>query len=181
MGEPEDIDLDAGEETAQPEEEQKTGFSIGKVIEWLLANMIPVIISVVLCTIISIIIVKSSVSKRGEEELQTAQISPKPMPLTIFPLGDFKVNTADIDETHFVRLTLSLGYNIENKKLQTELASRKTEMRDIVLGILNSKEKSDLDSDVEKDRLKDEIMKAINNVLRDGEVEAVYYDEFVIS
>ncbi len=181
MGEPEDIDLDAGEETSQPEEEQQRGFSIGKVIEWLLANMIPVIIAVVLSTIIAFIIVKSSVSKRGEEELRTAQISPKPEPLTIFPMDEFKVNTADVDEPHFIRLKLSLGYNMENKKLQTELAQRKVEMRDIILGILNAKEKDDIDSNIEKERLKEEILKAINNVLRDGEIEAVYYDEFVIS
>lgn len=180
MGEPEDLDIEGGEELA-PEEEGGGGFSIGKVIEWLLANMIPVIIAVVLSTIIMLIVVKSQSTKKSEEEILTDVLENKAEPLTSFELEDFKVNTADIDDPHFVRLTMSLGYNIDNKRLGAELNERTAEIRDIILGILNSKSKTDIDTYTEKEELKVEIMNAINNKLIYGSVEAIYYDEFVIS
>lgn len=178
--EPEDIQVETEE---KPEEAPAaaSGFSIGKLIEWLLSNLIPVIVAVVLSTIIAFILVRTSVSKKSEEVYKTVRLAPKPNPLTIFSLDDFRVNTADIDEPHFLRVKLGLGYNAENKKLATELPSRKEQIRDIILKILNSKEKQDIDEQVEKDRLKDEIKKEINNVLINGEIEDVYYDEFIIS
>ncbi len=143
--------------------------------------MIPVIIAVVLSTIIMFIVVRTSISKKSEEVYKTVQLAPKPAPLTIFPLDNFRVNTADIDEPHYVVIKLSLGYNENNKKLAAELPARTQQIRDIILQILNSKEKQDIDEEIEKERLKDEIKKAINNVLTSGEIEDIYYDEFVIS
>ena len=70
---------------------------------------------------------------------------------------------------------------MDNKKLTTELNNRQPQIRDIILGILNGKTKTDMDTQTEKEQLKIEIMNAINNVLIDGAIEAIYYDEFVIS
>lgn len=180
MGEPEIDDIEAGEESI-PEEEEQQGFSIGKVIEWLLANMIPVIIAVVLSTIIALLIVKSNTAKGEEEVLITNVLDTKEEPLSVFPLDDFKVNTADVDDPHFIRLTISLGYDMNNKQLATELNERQTQIRDLILGILNSKSKADLDNQTSKEQLKVEIMNGINNILISGSVEAIYYGEFVIS
>lgn len=181
MGEPEDIKV---EEEEQPQEaaQQQQGFSVGKLIEWLLSNMIPVIIAVVISTIIAVIIVRTSQNKKSEEIYKTTQLAPKPAPLTIFPLDEFRVNTADIEEVHYVRIKLSLGYEAEKyKKMATELGERKVQLRDIVLTILNAKQKQDLDQEQEKERLKDEIKKAVNNVLTEGEIEEIYYEDFVLS
>ena len=178
--EPSDIQVES-EEQPQEAAPSSAGFSIGKLIEWLLSNLIPVIIAVVISTIIAFILVRATVSKKSEEVYKTVQLAPKPAPLTIFPMDDFRVNTADIDEPHFVRIKLSLAYDESNKKLAAELPLRTKQMRDIILQILNSKEKQDIDEEIEKERLKDELKKAINNVLTSGEVEDIYYDEFVIS
>ncbi len=179
MGEPEEVQVETEE---QPQEQQpKAGFSIGKLIEWLLSNLIPVIIAVVISTIIAYVLIRTTQSKKSEEIYKTVQLAPKPAPLMIFPLDDFRVNTADVDEPHFMRVKLSLGYDGQNKKLATELVERTQQIRDIVLQILNSKEKQDIDTQSEKERLKDEIKKNINNVLTSGEISDIYYDEFVIS
>jgi flagellar FliL protein len=180
MADNEDLDIGVEEESA-PEEEVTQGFSIGLIIEWLLKNLIPIIVAVVLSTIIAVIIVRASVTRRSEEMYQTVRLRPKPPPLAVFHLEDFRVNTADVDEIHFLRVRLSLGYDDVNKKLQQELTDRRVQIRDIILTILNSKEKSDIDEFIERERLKEEIKKAINNVLINGEILDVYYDEFVIS
>ncbi len=184
MGEPEDIDVgDVGTEgaTPSPDGAGSPGFSVGKLIEWLLGNLIPVIIAVVISTIIMFIVVRSSVTKKSKEVYDVYTLKVKPEPLSVYPVGEFKINTADIDEPHFLRLVMSLGYDDKNKPLTTELSQRKAEIRDIILRILNSKQKSQLDENVDKERLKEEIKKSINNVLIHGEIQEVYYDEFVIS
>lgn len=180
MPEPEDIQIE--EEAPQQEETQpKAGFSVGKLIEWLLSNMIPIIIAVVLATIISFLMIRGSLSKKQEEEYKTVKLAPKPAPLMIFKLDEFRINTADVDESHFVRIKINLAYDSKNKKLAAELAQRIEQIRDIIIRILNSKEKQDIDEPIEKEELKEEIKKQINNILSSGEIEDIYYDEFVIS
>lgn len=178
--EPENINVEP-EEPAQEQNQRSGGFSIGKLIEWLLSNMIPIIVAVVLATVIAFIMIRTSLSKKQDEVYKTVQLAPKPAPWTIFPLEDFKVNSADVDEPHFVRVKLSIAYNGENKKLSTELPQRTQQVRDIIIQILNSKEKQDIDEQIEKEHLKEELIKAINNILTSGEIEDIYYDEFVIS
>ena len=179
MPEPEDIQIE--EEAPAQEEQPKQGFSIGKLIEWLLSNMIPVIIAVVLATVISFLMIRGTVTKKSEEEYRTVKLAPKPAPLVIFKLDEFRINTSDVDESHFVRLKMNLAYDGKNKKLATELSQRIEQIRDIVIRILNSKEKQDIDEPIEKEELKEEIKKQINNILSSGEIEDIYYDEFVIS
>lgn len=169
------------EEPAQEAQAPAGGFTIGKLIEWLLSNMIIVIISVVLAVVISFIMIKALTSQKSEEVYKTVQLAPKPAPLVIFPLDEFRVNTADLDEPHYIRVKINLAYDEKNKKLATELPQRTKQFRDIVLQILNSKEKQDIDEQIEKERLKDEIKKSINNVLTSGEIEDVYYEDFIIS
>lgn len=182
MGENQDFAVNPEEPGGAPEGEPKSsGFSFGKLIEWLLSNLIPVIIAVVLSTIIAFILVRTSVSKKSEEVYKTTTLTQKPNPLSTFPLGDFRMNTADIDEPHFIRVTVELAYEENEKKLPTELAQRSIQIRDITFRLLNSKTKDQLDEAVEKEHLKEEIMKAVNNVLQNGEIKDVYYTEFVIS
>jgi|YNPMSStandDraft_2_1061718.scaffolds.fasta_scaffold00176_32 flagellar FliL protein len=183
MGDNEEVrDVDV-EETEAPESAiaEAKGFSLGKLIEWILSNMITVIVAVVISVVVSFFIINAVTSKKSEEVYRTVKITPKPAPLAIFMLDDFRLNTADIDEPRFVRAKIILGYNGGNKQLQTELVERKVQLRDIVLRILNRKEKRDIDTEEGKERLKEEIKKEINNILVNGEIEEVYFDEFVIS
>jgi flagellar FliL protein len=182
MGEQQDFAVNPEEPSGAPEGEPKSaGFSIGKLIEWLLSNLIPVIIAVVVSTIIAFILVRTSVTKKSEEVYKTQTLTQKPNPMATFPLGDFRMNTADIDEPHFIRVAIELAYDDNDKKLPTELAQRNIQLRDIVFRLLNSKTKDQIDEAVEKERLKEEIIKAVNNVLQNGEIKDVYYTEFVIS
>jgi len=168
-------------EAAETAAAEAKGFSLGKLIEWLLSNMITVVVAVVLSVIVSFFIINSVMSKKSEEVYRTVKITPKPQPLAIFMLDDFRINTADIDEPRFVRVKINLGYNAGNRQLQNELVERKIQIRDVVLRILNRKEKRDIDTVEGKERLKEEIKKEINNILINGEIEDVYFDEFVIS
>ncbi|NPV39530.1 MAG: hypothetical protein HPY78_09685 [Brevinematales bacterium] len=181
MGENEDVRLEDETESPEAAAEEARGFSLGKLIEWILSNMITVIVAVVLSVVVSFFIMNSIMSKKSEEVYKTVKITPKPAPLAIFMLDDFRINTADIDEPRFVRVKINLAYNQGNKQLQNELVERKVQIRDVVLRILNRKEKRDIDTVEGKERLKEEIKKEVNNILINGEIEDVYFDEFVIS
>src|SRR5208283_4420828 len=130
--------------------------------------------------ILAYILILSTKSKNQEEIYQTVTLAPKPAPYQIFPLDDFRVNTADADEPHFMRVKLSLAYDGQNKKLALELTERTQQIRDIILTILNSKEKQDIDTESEKEGLKEEIKKQINNVLTTGVINDIYYDQFIV-
>ncbi|MGA2143044.1 MAG: flagellar basal body-associated FliL family protein [Brevinematales bacterium] len=180
MGEPEEIQVETEEQP--PEGQQpKAGFSIGKLIEWLLSNLIPVIIAVVISTILAYILILSTKSKNQEEIYKTVALAPKPAPYQVFPMDDFRVNTADKDEPHFMRVKLGLAFDADNKKLSLELTERTPQIRDIIMSILNSKEKQDLDPESAKEGLKEEIKKEINNILTTGVIVDIYYDQFIIS
>lgn len=147
----------------------------------ILLYVVPILVSVILSVIIMLLVFKGRASKGRSEEAINIQLQPKPEPLSYHDLGEFKINTADLDASHFVRVSISLGYNADNKLLADELNARNIQIRDIILNLLNSKEKSQMDEFLEKERLKEETRRLINAILSKGEISAVYYTEFIIS
>jgi flagellar FliL protein len=135
----------------------------------------------VISTILAYILIQATRSRASEEEYKTVQLQPKPAPYMIYSLDDFRLNTADLDEPHYLRVKLNLAYDGENKKLAAELSQRTPQIRDIILSILNSKEKQDIETESEKEGLKEEIKKQINNILTTGVISDIYYEEFIIS
>jgi len=154
---------------------------VAKILTKILGYLIPILVSVAISVMIMFVVFKGGVSKERDENVIAVQLQPKPAPLSYYDIGEFKINTADIDISHFVRIAMSLGYNSGDKLLHGELVSRHTQIRDLVLNLLNSKEKNQMDEAIEKEQLKEELMRSINSILINGEVGAVYYTEFTIS
>lgn len=166
---------DEGSENLEPQS------PIPDVVVKILLYVVPILVSVILSVIIMLLVFKGRTSKGRSEEAISVQLQPKAEPLAYHDLGEFKINTADLDSSHFVRVSISLGYNSDNKLLADELSAREIQIRDIILNLLNSKEKSQMDEFLEKERLKEETRRLINAVLSKGEISAVYYTEFIIS
>ena len=163
------------------EDEGKKSSPIAKILMTVLGYLIPVLISVVISVIIMFVVFKGGASKDRNENAIAVQLQPKPAPLSYYDIGEFKINTADLDANHFVRVAMSLGYNQENKLLHGELVARHIQIRDVILNLLNSKEKNQMDEFLEKEQLKEEIRRTINSLFINGEIDAVYYTEFTIS
>lgn len=168
----EDADAEGGPKPENP---------IAKILIKILGYLIPVLISVIISVIIMFVVFRGGASKTRNESAIAMQLQPKPLPLSYYDVGEFRINTADIDANYFVRVAMSLGYNADNKLLHAELVSRHTQIRDVILNLLNSKEKNQMDEYLEKERLKEEIKRTINSLLINGEIGAVYYTEFTIS
>jgi len=115
----------------------------------------------------------------------TQKISPESVerakPYWYFALEPFSINTSDIDEPHFVKLTISLGYEEGKVDLQTELNARRPQLRDIVIRIVGSKRYTELNTQDKRNAIKEEILNSINDVLIQGKIKNVVFTEFVLT
>ncbi|MFN4245306.1 MAG: flagellar basal body-associated protein FliL [Brevinematia bacterium] len=177
MGEEEREELNI---EAPEEEKPKQAFSLGSIIEWILSHVLQLVIAGIIAAVVSFIVVMQLRYKVSEEIVTSrGPIKKEPPPLT-FDLGSFNINTADIDEPHFVRLKIYIAYPEKNTPLMMELGQRKFQIRDIVISTVSSMKKEDLDEPIEREEVKERLKKLINNVLINGEIIDIFFDEFTV-
>ncbi len=151
------------------------GSKIIKILIYVAASILGLFLMVGIAYLVSKYMVEASYAR--EQQILTA---PPPPPLAHFDLKEFAVSTKD-ETPHFIKLELSLGYQKDDMKLQTELIERTVQIRHIINILLSGKRHQDLDSVEEKIDLAEEIKASINIILRNGQVKEVYYREFVLS
>ena len=136
---------------------------------------------IILMIIISYFMARKVKTDAYREE-QNVVIAPAPPPLATFKFSkEFRVNTADVDEPHFIQMSLAFGYNVNNKLLESELIQRQVQMKHIVNIILGGKRKEDITTTLQKLNLAEEIKSQMNIILSEGKVEEVYFEELVVS
>jgi len=139
------------------------------------------IVGILLMVLIAYMIAKKVKNDQYKEE-QSIVIAPAPKPLATYSFPkEFRVNTADVDEAHFIQLSLTFGFKEDNKELERELSQRQQQMMHIINIILGGKKKEDLATPLQKINLTEEIKSQINMILRDGKIEDVYFVEIVVS
>ncbi|MDH4200299.1 MAG: flagellar basal body-associated FliL family protein [Spirochaetia bacterium] len=139
------------------------------------------VVAVLLMVLISYLIAKKVKTDAYREE-QNIVIAPAPPPLGTYHFQkEFRVNTADTDEAHFIQLTISFGYDTNNKLLELELGQRQAQMMHIINIILGGKKKEDLMTPMQKLNLAEEIKSQINMIFSQGKIEEVYFEELIIS
>lgn len=127
------------------------------------------------------------VAKRVGTAPATEKISPeyrvREKPLMYYDLESFSINTSDTEEPHFIKITISIGYDQGNVELQTELNARKPQLRDIVISIVGEKRYADLNTQPKREALKEEIKLKINSVLTTprAQVKEIVFTEFVLT
>jgi flagellar FliL protein len=90
----------------------------------------------------------------------------------------FIVNLRDPGGKRFLKLAMKA--KLDGLPVSEEFKTRTFEMRDMVLMILSSKETEDLARPEDKLTLKQEIVAALNKSLHKGQVQDVYFTEFLI-
>jgi len=97
----------------------------------------------------------------------------------LYPLTPITVNLRNKDEKDvYLKVTLSL--ELSSKELSNELDSKNAVIRDEIIRILSSKTLTDIDSEVEKDKLCTDIKTSLNTMLTDGQIRNVYIVSFII-
>ncbi|SUY47474.1 flagellar protein FliL [Clostridium putrefaciens] len=108
----------------------------------------------------------------------TAQATEIKVEEKTYSLDDFLVNLSDEGGKHYLKINISLGYDVENKKLEKELDSKKDVMRDSVISILRNKKSTDVTIKGTED-LKKEILDIINPLLNNGKLTNIYFKELI--
>ncbi|NWF66421.1 MAG: flagellar basal body-associated protein FliL [Campylobacterales bacterium] len=96
----------------------------------------------------------------------------------MYPLPQFIVNLLSDSGRRYLKLTMEL--ELANPEMLPEMDSKKPVIRDIIIKILSSKTIEEISTAKGKDKLKDEILSQLNQILSDGELKNLFFTDFVI-
>lgn len=116
----------------------------------------------------------SATQQNSPAKRSTNNLSIGPM----YPMSQFVVNL--LSEGGSKYLKVSLDIELGSEELSAEMDQKKSLIRDIVIRALSSKTFEEVSTMKGKDRLKDEIVKDINQVLSDGQIRNIFFTDFVV-
>jgi len=166
-------------QTGEKKELKKSG-SLKKVI------MIWVPLFVLQLVLSYIIVTKVFKKKAIQQEAEAAEMTThsksgakKPQkPGEIYLVEDVIVNPKNTEGRHFVNV--SIGLEEGNKNIGDELKKRDAQIRDILIDVFVSRTIQQLDDVADKDSLKSEIARRLNQLLGKGSIRHVYFSNFII-
>ena len=175
------------EDIEETPEEEEALEGVGPRKKLLGPTVVRTLIFVALALVLIIIsgTIAFLVSRRAGAPPTTEKISPefveKENPLAYYDLESFSINTSDTDEPHFLKLTLSLGYDMGKVEIQTELVQRRAQLRDIIISVVGAKRYTDLNTQDKRDALKEDLIRRINEILQKGKIKGIAFTEFVLT
>jgi flagellar protein FliL len=102
----------------------------------------------------------------------------KEKPKTLYPMPAFIVNLMDPSGKRYLKVTLTLELDAPTTEQVVE--SNMLQIKDAILVLLSSKTYDDINTVEGKRRLKNEIIMRCNTFLQSGQVDNVYFSEFVV-
>lgn len=90
----------------------------------------------------------------------------------------FLVNLSDPGGKRYLKLTMKA--RLSGKELQEEFVSRTFEIRDAIIMLLSSKEFREIAKPEDKATLKQEIIFQLNRLVKKGQVQDIYFTEFLV-
>ncbi|PHS57846.1 MAG: flagellar basal body protein FliL [Sulfurimonas sp.] len=96
----------------------------------------------------------------------------------LYPLDTFTVNLKSDQGRRYLKATMSLELN--GDELSLELDAKSPVIRDRVIRILSSKTLEEISSKKGKQKVSEQIMDTLNSMIKDGNVQGIYFTEFVI-
>jgi flagellar FliL protein len=115
---------------------------------------------------------------KQDAEAKAEKADAPPATILNLELAPFLVNLSDPGGGHYLKTTLTL--ELQNENASQWINARLPRVRDRVLLLLSSKESSELLSAEGKFRLRDDVLRAINEMMGEDKVSAVYLTEFVV-
>src|SRR5690606_13933872 len=92
----------------------------------------------------------------------------------LLPLGEeVLINLADTSKQRYLRLNFTIV--LDSEETQAEVQKRKPQVRDLVIRICRTKNSEELRGKEGNDRLRNEIITAINDILPKGKVIDIFF------
>jgi flagellar FliL protein len=122
--------------------------------------------------------------QRGQQNVAVrADGSANGAPKYLIPLEGFTVNLADPEETHFLRVTISLGIDKVPEGVEKDKPSAAipvARVRDAILAVLTSCKADELLTPDGKIQLKKNVLAAVQKNVPELGVREVYFTEFLV-
>jgi len=107
------------------------------------------------------------------------QIVRPPARLVASPSREFTVNLIDPGMRRVLRVSMTFKYYASNK-LTDELAEKDAQVRHTVIAVLRSRTALDLMAADGSIKLQTDLIASLNEILEHGDIEKVYFTDFVI-
>lgn len=117
---------------------------------------------------------QSAPVKRQTAGRSTQYLSIGPM----YPMSQFVVNLLSESGSKYLKVILDI--ELGSEELAMEMDQKKSLIRDIIIRSLSSKTFEEVSTMKGKDRLKDEIVNSVNEVLADGQIKNIFFTDFVV-
>jgi flagellar FliL protein len=102
----------------------------------------------------------------------------------VYRLDTLIVNLADQGGKRYLRVTMELelkaNEEIDNSEVIEEIEQRLPQLRDTMLMVLPTKQYADISTTPGKIALRDEIIAKLNSFLKKGQIDKLYFTEFVV-
>ena len=96
----------------------------------------------------------------------------------MYPMDQFIVNLYNEGSSRYLKTTIN--FELSSEELSAEMDKKKPLIRDIVIKTLSAKTYEEISTIKGKENLKDEIVSKVNQVLTDGQVNNLFFTDFVI-
>ncbi|WP_348653066.1 flagellar basal body-associated protein FliL [uncultured Sulfurimonas sp.] len=96
----------------------------------------------------------------------------------LYPMDTFTVNLKSDSGRRFLKVGMSL--ELDGEELSLELDAKAPVLRDRIIRILTSKTLEEISSKKGKSKVSNEIIDTLNAMIKDGDIRAIYFTEFVI-
>lgn len=183
MADEENLELEEeGEgEEGQAEEKGKKKFTLSPMIIKILMIIAAILVVALMSGVIAYF-VSRSVGRAGGVQGGIADDMIKQPPPTYFPITpEFNANTADVDVTRYVKVSIVLTYTVNAKQLAVELPERVYMIKDRVYAIIRSYNFDQLRTNEGIEQLKADIKREINSMLRNGQIDDVLFVDLILS
>jgi flagellar FliL protein len=97
---------------------------------------------------------------------------------TMFQVKDIVINPSGTNGTRY--LCTTVAFEIRNPLVEQEATAREAQVRDLLIEILSRRSVAELSSLEMRDNIRDEIENSVNNLLTSGDVDGVYFSNFVL-
>jgi flagellar protein FliL len=120
-------------------------------------------------------------SEQGDEE----EVAEEEMTIgPLYRMDTLIVNLADHGGKRYLRVTMELELKpndqVDQAEVVEEIEMRLPQLRDTILMILPTKQYAEISSTPGKIALRDELIAKINPFLKKGQIDKIYFTEFVV-
>jgi flagellar FliL protein len=96
----------------------------------------------------------------------------------MYGLDKFIVNLSSDGGSRYLRTAINL--ELSSEEFQAEVDKKKPLIRDIIIRVLSAKSYEEISTIRGKETLKDEIVTELNKIFTDGNIQNIFFTEFVI-